>query len=147
MAVNDRNKDDNINAKDFLIGSLVGGIVGTLAALLLAPKSGKELRSDLNNQAHVLREKTDQIRSTAMVKSGELGSSVKEKTSELSRKVSEQSVGLVHKVTGRKDEVNEIVTNNAVDELFEQDPQSDIQRKLEETKKAFDETESKINRE
>ena len=55
MAGNERNSyessqnrnEGNINAKDFLIGTLVGGIVGSLTALLLAPKSGKELRGDL----------------------------------------------------------------------------------------------------
>ena len=52
---------ETYNAKDFLIGTLIGGIVGSLTALLLAPKSGKELRGDFNNQAHLLREKSEQI--------------------------------------------------------------------------------------
>ena len=34
---------------------------------------------------------------------------------------------------------------NPVDQMFEPDLESDIQQRLEETKKAFDETESKIN--
>ena len=50
-------RDNGINTKDFLIGALVGGIVGAVTALLLAPKSGKEMRSDLNFQAHALKEK------------------------------------------------------------------------------------------
>lgn len=33
--------------KGFLIGSLVGGVAGALTALLLAPKSGSELRKDI----------------------------------------------------------------------------------------------------
>jgi len=140
MAGNERNNDNNINAKDFLIGSLVGGIVGSLAALLLAPKAGKELRHDIHNQADLLWKKTDGIRSTAKEKGTELSSTVVDKTSALSRKVSEQSVDLVKKVKGRK-----VDEKNPVDELFDQDPQSEIQRKLEETKKAFDETESKFN--
>ena len=43
--------DNNMNTKDFVIGALIGGIVGAASALLLAPKSGKELRQDLNHQA------------------------------------------------------------------------------------------------
>jgi gas vesicle protein len=31
----------------FFTGLLIGGIVGGLASLLLAPKSGKELRADI----------------------------------------------------------------------------------------------------
>ena len=41
----------DMNTKDFLIGTLIGGIVGATTALFLAPKSGKELRSDISDQA------------------------------------------------------------------------------------------------
>ena len=33
--------------KGFLLGALVGGAVGAITALLLAPKSGRELREDI----------------------------------------------------------------------------------------------------
>ena len=136
-------KNDSINTKDFIIGALVGGIVGSLTALLFAPKSGKELRHDLNNGTYMLKEKTDHLRTTAVEKSGELTSTVKDKTTALSKKVSEQSAEIVKKVKGiRSDESDSM---NPVDELFEQDPRSEIQKKLEETKKAFDETEGKLN--
>jgi len=46
---------------------------------------------------------------------------------------------LKNSVRGIQDE------ENPVDKMFEPDVESDIQQKLEETKKAFDETESKIN--
>ena len=155
MAGNERNSyesvqdhgDNNINAKDFLIGTLVGGIVGALTALLLAPKSGKELRGDLNGQVYLLREKTENLRDTAIEKGSEITSTVKDKTSALSKRVSEQSQGLVNKVkrikVGVEDERSD--EENAIDQLFETDLDSDIQQKLEETKRAFDETESKIN--
>ncbi len=48
---------DGINTKDFLIGGLIGAIVGSAAALLFAPKSGKELREDLNTQVDTIKEK------------------------------------------------------------------------------------------
>jgi gas vesicle protein len=155
MAGNERNSyesvqdqsNNHINTKDFLIGTLVGGIVGALTALFLAPKSGKELREDLNDQAYLLREKTESLRETAIEKSSEITSTVKDKTSALSKKVSEQSQGLVNKVKGIKADVEDEQSEgeNTIDRLFETDVNSDIQQKLEETKKAFDETESKIN--
>jgi gas vesicle protein len=155
MAGNERNSyesvqdqsNNHINTKDFLIGTLVGGIVGALTALFLAPKSGKELRGDLNDQAYLLREKTESLRETAIEKSSEITSTVKDKTSALSKKVSEQSQGLVNKVKGIKADVEDEQSEgeNTIDRLFETDVNSDIQQKLEETKKAFDETESKIN--
>ena len=38
-------------AKSFLFGVIAGGVAGSVAALLLAPKSGKEMRSDIAVQA------------------------------------------------------------------------------------------------
>lgn len=154
MAGNERNHyesnketENQMNTKDFFMGVLVGGLVGSLAALLLAPKSGKQLRGDLNNQAYVVREKTDQIRESAMIKGSELTSTVKDKTTFISKKVAEQSADIVKKVKGlhADGENNPLESANPVDELFEQNPKSDLQKKLEETKRAFDETESKIN--
>lgn len=39
--------DPNGYTKGFLLGALVGGAVGAITALLLAPKSGAELRRDI----------------------------------------------------------------------------------------------------
>ncbi|WP_071393809.1 YtxH domain-containing protein [Bacillus tuaregi] len=139
--------DSRISTKDFIIGSLIGAAVGSLTALLLAPKSGREIRDDLNHQAYRLREKTDHIRESVTIKGTELTSSVKDKTSAISKKVSEQSVDLVKKVKGQKTDEEADASTNPVDELFAQNnhSESDIQKKLEETKRAFDETESKFN--
>lgn len=139
-----KKKNDGIHAKDFFIGALTGAVVGSLTALLFAPKSGRELRQDINDQAFTLRDKTENLRSSAISKGNELTSTVKNKTTAISRKVSEQSVDLVKKVKRMKPAENEIEEANPIDELFEQDPHSEIQRKLDETKRAFDETESKL---
>lgn len=81
----------NINAKDFIIGTLIGGIVGATTALFLAPKSGKELRGNLNEQAVVLREKTGQLRETASQKGTEFANVAKEKASVAKEKTSQWS--------------------------------------------------------
>lgn len=39
--------DPHTYTKGFLLGALVGGAVGAITALLLAPKSGSELRKDI----------------------------------------------------------------------------------------------------
>ena len=73
---------------------------------------------------------------------------MKDKTSSISKTVSKQSTELVSKVKNLKDSVKgkqQDDEENPVDQIFETDIESDIQQRLEETKKAFDETESKIN--
>ncbi len=54
-------EERNFHGKDFLIGALVGGIVGAASALLLAPKAGKELRGDIAEQYQSISQKTQEI--------------------------------------------------------------------------------------
>ncbi|MFK4997438.1 YtxH domain-containing protein [Bacillus sp. N9] len=49
--------DKNNQTSNFMTGIIVGSIVGAATALLIAPKSGKELRSDINEQVEALKEK------------------------------------------------------------------------------------------
>lgn len=82
--------EESVHMKDFVIGALVGGIVGAAAALLLAPKAGSELRNDVAVQAVTLKEKSVELSGTA-----------KEKTTQLSNQLKEQSVTLVEKVKAK----------------------------------------------
>ncbi|SDB81217.1 YtxH domain-containing protein [Shouchella lonarensis] len=80
-----------MNTKDFLIGTLIGGIVGATTALFLAPKSGKELRGDLTEQAQFVKDKTIKLSSDVRDKSGAWIDVAKEKSSALAKTVSDQS--------------------------------------------------------
>ncbi|MFS8185237.1 YtxH domain-containing protein [Rossellomorea marisflavi] len=131
--------DSNINSKDFIIGTLIGGIVGAATALLLAPKSGKDLRSDINEQAGAWKEKTSQWKDTAVEKSNELAAAAKEKSSSLTKTVQEQSNQVVGKIKSYRSNAEEDI-KEAVSEV-----KDDVNQKLEETKKAFDETEKTYN--
>ncbi|MGB3262071.1 YtxH domain-containing protein [Paenisporosarcina sp.] len=94
---------DEMNSKDFLIGALVGGIIGAATALFLAPKSGAELRGDVTTQASQLREKTADLSSTA-----------KEKTSQLSTQLKEKSGPLVDKVKSIKSKTPTLMDDGTV---------------------------------
>ena len=149
--VNGSMRDTNSNSKDFVTGAIVGGLAGALAALLLAPKSGKELRGSLNEQTSSLKNKSVDLASVA-----------KEKASGLKDTVSQQSSTIVNKVKDMKTKGENSSQNTEVDENELQEvPTSmaetssmenthtatgeEIQKKLEETQKAFDDTESKLN--
>lgn len=151
-------QDENINSKDFMIGALIGGLVGGLAALLLAPKSGREMRSTLNEQTSSLMDKTEKLKDTAVSKGTELASAAKDKASSLSQTVTEQSSGLLNKVkgsgentdpnSGPEGNLQEVPTSMAETSTMEQThiaTGEEVQKKLEETQKAFDDTEGKLN--
>lgn len=102
----------DMNTKDFLIGTLIGGIVGASAALLLAPKSGKELRHDISEQAQIAKDKTTQLTNNALEKGNAWASTAKEKSSNIIKTVSEQSEKVIGKMKevsdGIKEDVNRV---------------------------------------
>ncbi len=51
-------EDEEETTSDLLIGGLVGGIVGAAVGLLLAPKSGEELRQDLADTYEDMSDRT-----------------------------------------------------------------------------------------
>jgi len=89
---------DGINSKDFIIGALIGGIVGATTALFLAPKSGRELREGLTQQANAVKDKTTKLTNDAYEKGTQFISIAKEKTASASQAISEQSAQIIDKV-------------------------------------------------
>lgn len=88
--------DNNMNGKDFVLGALVGGIIGAAAALLLAPKSGRELRQDIGEGYQVVVEKTTEIAGDLSQKGQVLVDQAKEKGTELvgkAKDVTNQVIG------------------------------------------------------
>ncbi|WP_280769950.1 YtxH domain-containing protein [Salipaludibacillus daqingensis] len=81
----------NINTKDFLIGGLVGGVVGAAVTFLWTPKSGREIRQNINQQAKVAKHKTTDWTSQAVEKGSTMASTA-------ARSVSDQSTQLIDKV-------------------------------------------------
>jgi gas vesicle protein len=74
-------------SKDLLLGVIVGGAIGALTALLAAPKSGRELRNDITEQANTVSEKTQQA-----------VHAVSDKTSEWVGKVQEAAKDVIESV-------------------------------------------------
>lgn len=48
------------NKKSFWVGALIGSVIGSVSALLFAPKSGRELRKDIAEGAQQVSERTQQ---------------------------------------------------------------------------------------
>ena len=54
----EQDEAEEFNARDLLIGSIAGVVLGATAGLLLAPKSGPELRNEINEAYDNLADKT-----------------------------------------------------------------------------------------
>ena len=66
--------------KDLLVGAVVGTVLGAVTALLLAPKSGRELRADIAEGVNQVTEKTQQVAETVADKSKQIAGTITEKT-------------------------------------------------------------------
>jgi gas vesicle protein len=93
--------------KKFVLGAFIGGLAGAATALFLAPKSGKELREDLNEQAMVVKDRTSGYTTIALDKGSELAEYAKQKTISLSQAVSEQTSQITDKVKITKEELSD----------------------------------------
>ncbi|OGC82343.1 MAG: hypothetical protein A2V81_02315 [Candidatus Abawacabacteria bacterium RBG_16_42_10] len=45
----------------FIVGTVVGGAIGSIIALMFAPKSGKETRKDIRDSSQKLIQKTSEF--------------------------------------------------------------------------------------
>lgn len=90
------------NSKDFVVGAIIGGAIGAATALFLAPKSGTELRQDLNTQTNLLKERSTEWKDQAVTKGNELAATAKEKSAGITQTVQSQSNAIVEKVKSLK---------------------------------------------
>ncbi|WP_077327563.1 YtxH domain-containing protein [Virgibacillus siamensis] len=118
--------ESNINSKDFLIGTLIGGFVGAAAALLFAPKAGHELRGNLNDGATQLKGRAGTWKDAAYEKGSglkdmayEKGSNLKSKAADSKEKFTQKTQELTKNVQGKWNERKnqETAAEEAAEEL------------------------------
>ncbi|KAA0957977.1 YtxH domain-containing protein [Planococcus kocurii] len=85
--------EESDGGSSFLVGILVGGVIGAAAALFLAPKSGKEFQADLKTQATTLKEKASQQTDFNDDGSGGFAKQLKEQSTKVVDKVKNMKAG------------------------------------------------------
>ncbi|UKS26378.1 YtxH domain-containing protein [Paenibacillus sp. HWE-109] len=93
------------NKGGLLLGLVIGGAVGAVASLLLAPKAGSELREDLSNTYRTLNDKTSKLASTVGQKTQEIVSSVCETTQDIAAAASGTAKDIVSTVSEKSHEI------------------------------------------
>jgi gas vesicle protein len=82
---------DNDNAfGSFLAGVLIGGLVGAAAALLFAPQSGEETRTQIRDKSIEIRDRAEVTLDGAKVKMNESVESARTRVDELSQQVKQK---------------------------------------------------------
>jgi gas vesicle protein len=82
---------ENDNAfGSFLAGILIGGLVGAAAALLLAPQSGEETRTQIKDKSIEIRDRAEVTLEGAKVRVNESVEATRVKVDELSQQVKQK---------------------------------------------------------
>jgi gas vesicle protein len=85
-------------------GALIGGVIGATAALLLAPKSGRELRVDIRDRYNSVQDRTKQVLSDAGNKTQELAKQVGQQATDIMDKTRSAISTAKEEVQSWKDE-------------------------------------------
>src|SRR5664280_2552878 len=95
----------------FFKGLLIGGVLGALAGILFAPKSGKEMRYDIKKKGNEIVKDGKEIYADASTKAKEIIGEVKHQAKELRKEAEDtgekiadevhEKIGQVKKVFGR----------------------------------------------
>lgn len=120
----------------FISGAFIGALVGSVTALLFAPKSGRELRSELNDQFSLVLDKTEQWKDTVVQKSNDFKALTIDATAKMKNSIKEQSTDLMDKIQNlsKKSEENIVETLEDAKETIAKLGE-EIDRKLEELKR------------
>ncbi|MGD0034996.1 YtxH domain-containing protein [Paenibacillus illinoisensis] len=73
----------------FAKGIFIGGLLGAAAALLFAPKPGRELRGDLSEKVGMVTDRTKEVAAVVSDKATELAKTVSTKTSDIAQTVNQ----------------------------------------------------------
>ncbi|WP_320424455.1 YtxH domain-containing protein [Mammaliicoccus lentus] len=109
--------ENNTSGRDFVFGVILGTVVGGIAGLLLAPKSGRALQDDLSEQSNKIIEdvktKTDDLKAQAQTKAEELRTQAEEKKEEAADKAEQAKAKAEEKKTETKKKADEVKSKQA----------------------------------
>ncbi|MFD2115623.1 YtxH domain-containing protein [Paenibacillus yanchengensis] len=90
-----------------LLGTLIGGTAGVIAALLLAPKSGAEMREDLSNNYQTLCNKTKNLVTSAGDTTKEVVGTVKEEAASLAKHAKESNQNIKETISSSAEDMKD----------------------------------------
>jgi gas vesicle protein len=107
---------NNDNGGSFALGLLVGGIIGALIGMLLAPKPGSETRSEIWERSETLRSRADEAAASLRERVGPAAEGVSSRFGPAVESVREAGASAIENVNarlGRGQEEAEVVEPDA----------------------------------
>ena len=107
---------NNDNSGSFALGLLVGGIIGALIGMLLAPKPGSETRSEIWERSETLRSRADEAAASLRERVGPAADGVSSRFGPAVESVREAGASAIENMNarlGRGQEEAEVVEPDA----------------------------------
>lgn len=89
-----------MKTKEFVVGTILGTFAGAVAAILLTPKTGPEVRAKLSFQVENLSEKTQKLAHDVTDKTQRIANEVSDITLEIAKTMSAHTNQLAEKANG-----------------------------------------------
>lgn len=106
-----REEEMENHTKEFVIGAVAGGVLGALAGLLLAPKSGDKFRDDIMDSYNEFSDRTQNIANSVQKKGKYYAKNARKQTN----KWLDFARSFVDEFVDRAEEVNDNVTEKVKD--------------------------------
>ena len=103
----------------FLVGFVVGGLTGAVAALLLAPQSGEETRALIKDKSIELRDKAQMSAEEAYARAEQLAADARLRAEELTKEARARATELAGEVRERSKSAIDAVRKTKKDEGIE----------------------------
>jgi gas vesicle protein len=103
-------------AASFVTGFLIGGLIGAATALLLAPQSGEETRTQIRDKSIELKEKAEVTYADLHTKIETATADLRTRVEELSDKIDEAIVQGKEKLAKKAEEAVEEAAEEAAEE-------------------------------
>ncbi len=85
----------------FLVGFIVGGLSGAVAALLFAPQSGEETRALIKDKSIELRDQASQSAEEVLARAEALAAEARQRAEELTKEARQRATDLANEVRQR----------------------------------------------
>ena len=95
----------------FFKGLLIGGALGALAGILFAPKSGKDMRSDIKKKGNKIVKDGKEIYADASIKAKEIFGEVKHQAKELKEDAEDAGEKIADKVHEKIGQIKKVLSN------------------------------------
>jgi gas vesicle protein len=96
---------------NFFKGLFIGGALGALAGILFAPKSGKDLRSDIKDKGNKILNDGKEIYADASTKAKEIFGEVKHQAKDLKEDAEDAGEKIAGKVQEKIGQIRKVLSN------------------------------------